>query len=82
MLKEEAAATLQLALPHEIVMNNVLPFLVSPSHTRLKGRTKKWKKEKKCRMRIDRQRSKAVMVKSMLPMAMLGHLSIISSPAK
>ena len=30
---DEAAATLQLALPHEIVMKNVLPFLQLPSHT-------------------------------------------------
>ena len=29
----EAGTTLQLALPREIVMNNVLPFLALPSHT-------------------------------------------------
>ena len=29
----EAAATLQFALPHDIVMNNILPFLKLPSYT-------------------------------------------------
>ena len=30
---DEAATTLQLALPRDTVMNNVLPFLALPSHT-------------------------------------------------
>ena len=30
---DEAAATLQLVLPQDIVMNNILPFLQLPSHT-------------------------------------------------
>ena len=30
---DEAATTLQLALPQDIVMNNVLPFLELPSHS-------------------------------------------------
>ena len=29
----DVATTLQLALPHDIVMNNVLPFLELPPHT-------------------------------------------------
>ncbi len=33
ILDEEVATTLQLALPHDIVMNHVLPFLVLPSYT-------------------------------------------------
>ena len=33
LVLDEAATTLQLALPREIVMNNVLPFLELPSHT-------------------------------------------------
>eukprot|EP00985_Skeletonema_marinoi_P014762 scaffold7522_cov202-Skeletonema_marinoi.AAC.17 len=33
LLDEEAATTLQLALPQDIVMNNVLPFLELPSYT-------------------------------------------------
>ncbi len=32
-MNEEVATTLQLALPHDIVMNYVLPFLVLPSYT-------------------------------------------------
>ena len=33
LLDEEVANTLQLALPQDIVMNNVLPFLELPSYT-------------------------------------------------
>ena len=33
LLNEEIAPTLQLALPRDIVMNNVLPFLELPSFT-------------------------------------------------
>ena len=33
LLYEEVATTLQLALPRDIVMNNVLPFLELPSHS-------------------------------------------------
>mmetsp|Transcript_4636 Transcript_4636/g.5898 ORF Transcript_4636/g.5898 Transcript_4636/m.5898 type:complete len:133 (-) Transcript_4636:358-756(-) len=33
LLDEEVATTLQLALPQDIVMNNVLPFLELPSYT-------------------------------------------------
>ena len=33
ILDEEVEPTLQLALPHDIVMNNILPFLELPSHT-------------------------------------------------
>eukprot|EP00984_Skeletonema_dohrnii_P032694 scaffold27230_cov155-Skeletonema_dohrnii-CCMP3373.AAC.3 len=33
LLDEEIATALQLALPHDIVMNNVLPFLELPSYT-------------------------------------------------
>ena len=33
ILDEEVAPTLQLTLPREIVVNNVLPFLALPSHT-------------------------------------------------
>ena len=32
-LLNEAGSTLHHALPHDIVMNNVLPFLELPSHT-------------------------------------------------
>ena len=33
LLDEEVATTLQLALPIDIVMNNVLPFVYLPSHS-------------------------------------------------
>jgi hypothetical protein len=33
VLEEDIVATLQHALPHDIAMNNVLPFLELPSHT-------------------------------------------------
>jgi len=33
LLDEEVATSLQLALPRDIVMNNVLPFLELPSYT-------------------------------------------------
>ena len=33
LLDEEVAPILQIALPHDIVMNNVLPFLELPSYT-------------------------------------------------
>mmetsp|Transcript_26777 Transcript_26777/g.53538 ORF Transcript_26777/g.53538 Transcript_26777/m.53538 type:complete len:81 (+) Transcript_26777:410-652(+) len=33
LLDEEAASTLQLALPRDIVMDNFLPFLELPSYT-------------------------------------------------
>jgi len=33
LLDEEVATTLQLALPRDIVMNSVLPFLELPTYT-------------------------------------------------
>jgi len=33
IVDEKIAPTLQLALPREVVMNNVLPFMYLPSHT-------------------------------------------------